>query len=303
MFCKTLLMKFILLILLSSVAATAPAQQFKRIKPGTLYGGGDVVRSPRYGMQTRIPQGWRGVLPQNTEVFIMVVPNDADKGQVFVLVNENDTPATVRTKFEQGINLAENLKLAPAGDVTERGEAIAAEFKLEGKKKNKGDRYYAESRCHPKGTGCLVVLLTGSAVSFEAGKAAVMEIMDQTKFMEPSSESPYTDFDWKKFLDNKVMVNFAFTHDKKKENTMTLCADGTFHSKFKSSELMNGNAKAYMGKKAGTWSVTGKGESTTLVLSFRGLEALNVTLSMRDEKVFANDQRYFVGENDNCTSK
>ncbi|MBL0744408.1 hypothetical protein [Chryseolinea lacunae] len=294
-------MKNVLLILLCGMAAMVSAQSYTRIQPGTRYDAGETVRSARYGVQSRIPLGWRGVLPRDTEVF-MVLPDDPDNGQVFVFMNEKDSPATARTRFEQGINLDPNIKLAPTGNVTQRGEGIATEFRLEGKKTNKADRYYAESKCHPKGTGCLVVLLTGKTVNFEAGKAAVMEIMDHTTFVEPSAE-PYVDFDWNEFLTNKVLVNYALTYDVKKENTVTLCAGGTFHSRLKTNEFVNGNVKPYKGKKAGTWSVTGKGENTTLVLTFEGLPPVKVALTIRDEKVFANGQRYFVGENDDCKAK
>ena len=58
-----------------------------RIKPAEMYHAGDTIRSPRLGVQSKIPDGWAGVLPRDTEVFLLM-PQDNTIGEVYVMVNE-----------------------------------------------------------------------------------------------------------------------------------------------------------------------------------------------------------------------
>ena len=299
---KDLHMKNAPLLLLACLSFFAGMAQSNHIQPGKLYNAGDVIRSPRHGMQSRIPQGWRGVLPRDTEVF-MILPDDPTTGKIFVFIHGKDTPQIVQKKFEQGVNFDANITLAPSGAIAHRGDAIASEFHLSSNQTDTAERYYAESKCNPHGGGCLMVILVGNTPKFDDGKAAVREVVDQTIFQAPSNESAYVDFDWKEFLSDKILVIYGYTGDVRKENEVNLCANGSFTSKLKTNGFVSNEGKQYQGKKSGTWTVKGKGESTRLVLAFKDLPEAAVTLTIQDEKVFVNGARYFAGVSDKCLPK
>jgi hypothetical protein len=72
-----------------------------RLKPGTLYHSGDSIKSPRLGLSARIPEAWDGVLPRDTEVFLLM-PNTNIVGEMFILVNEKLDLAGQRKRWESG---------------------------------------------------------------------------------------------------------------------------------------------------------------------------------------------------------
>ncbi len=67
---------------------------------------------------------------------------------------------------------------------------------------------------------------------------------------------------------------------------------------------MKNENEQYNGRKSGQWTVDGVGEQTTMHLTFenkkKDLPPLDIVLSIKDEKIFANGERYFVGESTKC---
>ena len=108
------------LFLSLSVYAQLPSN---RIKPGTMYHAGDTVRLPRMGLSTRIPEGWSGVLPRDTEVFLLM-PENNSVGEIYVLINEKADLQVQRKLWEGGMDLAEGLRLQRDGEVSTRGNDI-----------------------------------------------------------------------------------------------------------------------------------------------------------------------------------
>lgn len=58
----------------------------------------------------------------------------------------------------------------------------------------------------------------------------------------------------------------------------------------------------YRGNSSGMWKVNGKGEQTTITFTFskNKLVPLEAPLLIKDEKVYSNELRYFVGQSDRC---
>src|SRR5688572_18088204 len=103
-----------------------------RVRPAVMYYAGDTVRSPRLGLQSRIPEGWSGVLPRDTEVFLLM-PVTNIVGEIFVVMNENIDIDALSKRWKTGMELSPGLTLLPEGDIITRGEGtIAAVGKLGG---------------------------------------------------------------------------------------------------------------------------------------------------------------------------
>ena len=56
----------------------------------------------------------------------------------------------------------------------------------------------------------------------------------------------------------------------------------------------------YKGKLSGIWTAEGIGPSGNLHLEFKKLPAIDVSMQIKDEKIYANGDRYFVGESKKC---
>jgi len=271
-----------------------------RIKPAEMYQAGDTVRSPRLGIQTRIPEGWAGVLPRDTEVFLMM-PQDNTIGEIFVVVNEKMDLQGQMKRWQAGMELSDGLILAPDGEITKRGpDVITAIGKAVGASANNSQtKVYVEAKCSPYGF-CIVFLSTSDASTFEKVKKTVQTIVDNTIFEKPSNESPYKNFDWKKFLSGKILLAMGYEANSKKIDEVDLCADGTFKSKITRTGTFKGQAKGYEGKKQGTWDVKSNGEKATITLTFSKLPPVDVELVAKDEEIYINGTRHFAGESQHC---
>jgi hypothetical protein len=161
--------------------------------------------------------------------------------------------------------------------------------------------FYLEAKCSPHGF-CLSYMLMSNSSSFEAAKKALQQFVDNTTFAKPSTESPYLHFNWKKFLSGKVllMTTFQETGQNKKENEVNLCSDGTFSSRITRKGIFKNEIKGYQGSKKGTWEVKSKGDKASIVLSIPKLEPAEVTMEIRDEEIYVNGNRYFVGISEKC---
>jgi len=69
-----------------------------------------------------------------------------------------------------------------------------------------------------------------------------------------------------------------------------LCADGTFTSSIDKKGWMKKENAVYNGNNSGQWTADGIGEKTTLHLTFKKKKVppLDVTLTIKDENIFAN---------------
>jgi hypothetical protein len=271
-----------------------------RIRPGTMYYAGDTVKSPRLGLQTRVPDGWEGVLPRDSEVFLLMPANNVN-GEIYVAVNENLDKAGQIRKWKEGMDLDDGLRLMPDGEITQRGDVICAVGKVTGPKANAANKVYVEAKCSPHGF-CLTYMLMANPASYEQAKKALQEFVDYTTFAKPSNESPYLNFNWKKFLSGKVLLMTGYEERgaNKRENEVNLCPDGTFTSKVTRKGTFKDQAKGYQGSKKGTWEVKSNGDKATVILTIPKLAPAEVNLEMKNEEVYINGDRYFVGTSEKC---
>jgi hypothetical protein len=288
----------LLLVVLLSLEGTAQLPS-NRIKPAVMYHSGDTIRSMRLGVTTRIPEGWSGNLPRDTEVFLLM-PEIMASGEIYVVVNEKTDLQQQTRRWEQGMSLDETIKLKPDGEIKRRGENIlTVNGKLVGDKVNDPRKIYAESICSPAGF-CMVFFAIGDPGSFDLVKKALQSFVDNTTFGPPSNESPYLNFNWQKFLSGKILLSMTYDDSGKKTDEVDLCSDGTFHSKIKRTGIFKDLAKGYQGAKSGTWSVESKGEKATITFKFQKLESVSIDLEARDEEIYIRNDRYFVGESQRC---
>lgn len=270
-----------------------------RIKPAVMYYAGDTVRSLRLGIQTRIPQGWAGVLPRDTEVFLLM-PQDNTIGEIYAVVNEKMDLKGQAQRWTAGMELDNGLTLQPEGEITARGsDVISAVGKIAGANANNQSKIYAEAKCSPAGF-CITYLAMADPRTFENVKMALQTFVDNTAFVQPSNESPYARFNWKKFLEGKILLAMEYGNNDKSIDEVDLCANGSFQSKITRTGIFKDLAKGYQGSKAGSWDVKSNGEKATISFTFKKLPSVDIEIEAKDEEIYIKGRRYFVGESERC---
>ena len=271
-----------------------------RLKPATMYSAGDTVYSARLGIKAKIPQGWQGVLPRDTEVFLLM-PVDNIIGEIYVAVNDGLNLQTQEERWKKGWEISPGLSLQADGPISKRGDGvIAATAKMVGANANNNQtKAYLEAKCSPSGF-CVVYMLTTDVSFFDRVKYSLQQFVDNTTFVAPSNRSPYENFDWKKFLSSKILLNFDYEKNSKREDEVNLCPDGKFSSRITRTGIFADKSKDYYGKKKGQWDVQSNGSKATVTFTFEKLAPVEVVLEARDEEIYVGSRRYFVGESQAC---
>ena len=291
---------YLLVVLLILVTSLQGHTQNKgRIQPGRLYDPGETLYAPRFGFTAKVPEGWQGMLPRETEVFLLMTTTST-YGEVFMFGREQGDLNAMRDAWVKGFELSETMRLK-ATNPTIADDLLMGEVKIEGEYINKAFRGFAVARCSPSGP-CITTLMVAPEIYYEAVKATVVQVMRTSSFEPPSNASPYTNFDWNEFLSNKVLVTYGFEQGGSKESEIHLCAGGTFSANIKKTGFMKDKNPEYRGRITGKWTVSGTGPATTIQFTFdkKGLPILEAPLLIEDEKVVSNGERYFVGQSDKC---
>ena len=161
------------IILSFFVTITIHLQPFaqERLRPGVIYYPGDSISAPSYGVVSVIPEGWAGVLPQDTEMFLLM-SRDNPQSSIYAF-GFDDTREAIKTRWETGpgLEVENNIKLVRSSDVFERGDVIAAELKVENST-NKAIGYM-EAKCSEY-EKCLVLLLIVPEQFYEESKKGLI---------------------------------------------------------------------------------------------------------------------------------
>lgn len=285
-----------LLVLLMAIGSVCGAQS-KRIQPGKIYEAGEALYAPRLGFKATVPSGWTGVLPRQSEVFLLT--STTSGAEIFVLGREKGPLDLLKQVWDEGVDMNGQIGLKAKGSSLTNG-TLSAEVIATGQYINKGFRAYAVARCGDSGP-CVTALGVMPAEEYEAVRKVVESFMSSSLFEVPSLASPYADFNWKEFLTNKMVTTYAFLEDGSKETSVHLCASGKFTAKVKKKGILQHQNPEYKGKLSGTWSVEGIGEKCKLRLVFdKGLPDLTTELTIKDEQIYSGLERYFVANSDAC---
>lgn len=293
-------MRYLLMCALTLVILSASAQKKKnRVQPGRIYAAGESMYAPRFGFGATVPTGWEGLLPRESEVFLLTTTTST-YGEIFVFGREQGDLNTLHSTWTKGVALSETIKLK-ANNASQQDGMLTADVVATGEFINKGFQGYAVAKCNPAGP-CVVTLMVAPPQYFESVKGTVLSFMKSSTFDSPNSYDPYVDFDWNEFLSNKVFMAYESMRGGKEENKIHLCADGTFQASIKRTGMFKNENSDYRGNSSGMWKVNGKGEQTTITFTFskNKLVPLEAPLLIKDEKVYSNELRYFVGQSDRC---
>ena len=99
-----------------------------------------------------------------------------------------------------------------------------------------------------------------------------------------------------------MLVTYASAQGGSKETIIHLCKDGSFSAAIKKKGFFKEQNPAYKGNMAGQWSAKGDGEKATMQFIFtnKSLAPIEIAMTIQEEKIIVNGERYFVGKSDKC---
>lgn len=295
------LLRTLLLVMVCVSALEGLSQNKKnRLEPGKLYNAGETIYAPRYGFTATVPADWEGMLPRESEVFLLT-PTGSVFGEIYIYALENMNLTTLKAAWIKGVNLSETIRLKAVNPTLE-GDLLFSEGIGEGDKINKGNKAFAVAR--PTANGACIVAISIMPIQFyEPIKTTLLNFMRSSKLGEPSNASPYADLNWEELLSGKSLITYMYGEGGSKDTEIDLCKDGSFTATIKKSGFMKNQNADYHGKLSGTWVVDGVGESTKLTFTFTGkkkLAPIEIAVSIQDDKIFANGERYSIGQSLRC---
>jgi hypothetical protein len=278
------------------------AQSSQRLKPGVRYQSGEVIYAPHYGFTSMIPPHWNGTLPIEKEIFLLVPDTITIGGEIFVFASDEKELSKLRKHWLKGVALSETIKMK-ATNIIESNDMISSEIIPEGDAVNTGRKGFAMARCGPFGF-CITTLAIGPVQCYGDMKTAVTSFMNAALFDEPSNVSIYVDFNWKEFLSDKSLMSLVAEQGASgtgtKENIFHLCKDGTFTGRIKKKGTMKKSDASYKGNETGTWSTESIGETGLIRLNFKKNAPAEFALSISEDKVYVDGERYFVAQSEEC---
>ena len=260
----------------------------ERLRPAQRYDEGEIIFAPTFGMKSKVPTGWVGVLPRDTEVFLMMPK--VGEGEIYVTADSINTEI-LKERWLRGLDLGNGNTLKSDGEIFMRGDVIASKVILSSKTTD--NKAYIEAKCSEYDR-CVGGLLVAAPQNYEELKKGLEEFLDNMTFEAPSTANIYASFEWKKYLSNKRLMNFTFAQGGKAVNEIRICENGTFNMKLKRTGQLKKNAADYKGKSKGTWETSSVGPYGKLVLHFAKLPDLEIDLLIEDDQVFINEKRYFL---------
>jgi len=267
-----------------------------KLVPSKHYSSGDVLYGAKAGIKSIVPQGWSGMLPRDSEIFLLL-PEDGSNGEIYITADTGINDDQRKSNWLSGLELGNGNTLKSDGNIFKRGESLASEIILT--KKTTDGRGYIESQCGPYGA-CVTATLLGAPQDFEKMQKALYAFMDGITWVEPNLNADYSDFNWHEYLSGKHLLNYDYVPNAKSENDIWLCPDGTFSTKLKRGGLLKDQAQSYKGAKKGTWETTSVGQTGVLKLNYEKLPALEVTLKIDNDRIFINEKRHFVMKATKC---
>ncbi|EMS31185.1 hypothetical protein C943_02332 [Mariniradius saccharolyticus AK6] len=291
---------FLLLLLGFFPAVSGLCQTSKtRLQPGRLYASGEEIYAPTFGFTSKVPDGWVGALPRETEVFLLNA-NSGFFGEMYVFGREQTDLNRLAEDWKKGVKVTETLTLMAVNPRVE-GSLLFGDVQATGNFVNKNYRGFAATRCGDKGY-CITVLAVSLEENTSLVKSAAFEFLNSGTFDSPRIIDPFEDFDWKAFLSNKLMVSYDQILGGQKQSEVNLCGDGSFNASVRKKGLLKDTNPEYKGRMSGTWRVEGAGSQAVLTLEFskKNLSPLTVNLIFVEEQLMVGNERYYASESQEC---
>lgn len=278
----------ILLVLFVSGSHLITAQE--RVDSGKMYKAGEPINAPLLGVNTKVPTGWVGYLPRETEIFVFNKENN-EGSEIYVFGRENDYEQIERN-WKNGLSLSPTIDIIVNEEIQKNGAVRYANIDFTGTQGGQR-RGLAVASCGEYGI-CTTWLLLSANKTFDENKRLLLQVVADVDYSQPKSlEELAPKLDWNTELEGKYLYSKKNQGGQKTVFQLWLNADHSFTSKAVPLSWSDDNKK-YSGKKNGSWSITRRDGQDYLVLGYSKLEPVILTLTRSGEEFLINDQSMFI---------
>lgn len=264
----------------------------ERLQSTKLYSSGNSFAAPLYGLNVVVPEGWSGFYPKGSEVFTMT--NDsAQVVQCMYFANKTDLKS-LKSNWKKGFPLASGLAIELEGKMELDYDIMIARIGVTGRADVKGTIL---ARCGEFGV-CITALVYGPSEIVKPYFTNLTPLLSEIEFVKPVSREVLDVFDWQKELTGKYLLGYERDVASKKQSQVWLYLDGTFKSKFSRTGMFKGSVGKYKGTKKGSYLIYNEdqGEPAKLVLLYKGLPEVELSLTRKDGKHYINDHVFYYSE-------
>lgn len=272
------------------ITGTHLIQAQERVDPGKVYKSGEVIQASLLGVSTKVPNGWVGYLPRETEIFVLTKENN-EGSEVYVFGRENSYEQ-IEQNWRKGLTLSPSISIVVKEEINKKENLRYANVEYTGTTGGQRSGWVAAS-CGDYGI-CTTWLLLSANKGLEQNMAMLLELVPEVDYAQPKSLAELQpELDWNAELEGKYLYSKKNQGGQKTVFQLWLNADHSFSSKAVPLAWADNNKK-YSGKKKGAWSTTKRDGQDFLVLNYEKLEPVIITLKKQVDNVLLNGEAMFV---------
>jgi len=290
------------------------------IQQGGEYTSGTKVESSMAGLSFTIPEGWQGQWPTGSEMFVL--GSTQLQAYIFVYVDQM-TETAIPQEMNQVIPLDSGIALAPTTKPQKKGNTWQADYKVNGSPRPMSA--HIQTRLGEHGVGAAFMAVSDLNTK-QAVKQVVANLVMQSQFKipqqmaQPPGSQTQGNQNWQDYMKGRYIVFYYTGSGYHEEDHIWLCSDGSFYRSGSAGGFGNNASGAFANKSQGRWKALGQQpNSGTLVLAYgdgsrfegsasgfdwseqsAGGGNTQFTLSLRNDKFYVNNSRWFRDTNQRC---
>lgn len=277
-----------MLLILCGLTLSPHVSVADELAPGVLYEGPVELTAPAYGAVFFLPEQWKGILPPESQFFMMERAGLA--ATVFAGIEEM-TLEEAHGLMSQAIDLDVGIRLVPVAEVSTKGQLLVADYKIEGAADPLLGRVVTLVGEHGLGITLLAAATEEAMPTIQKDLHTMIDGVELSKPDVPKQPKPGSG-NWMSELNGCKLSRFYTTSGYTEEEYIWLCPDG-FYRSFNSGGFGGGASGAFQSKNGGTWTVSGPGTQGSLVLSYNDGSTATYGVALEGTKLFLDGKRWF----------
>jgi len=263
------------------------------LQEGLTYQQNTVIDLAENGISAKIPVGFKGILPQGSQFFLLSSPQN-QFGFISVMITElNEQQALAQMsnpiEIESGIFLEpEDLPVSKKNILSGNYQTVINEMPMQSSIKTVIGGY---------GRSIVVISVYTAENKGFFEKAANLFVNSLKIYKPKQAEKKQAEKNsWFKQISGQQLVNFYTSSGFSEKHQLFLCSNGSFSENFDGGGATQLGSGFYQDAKNGKWTVNGN----TLSLIYQDGGKVTYTMSFIGESLHLNGKKYFRTKNEYC---
>jgi hypothetical protein len=297
----------------------SPMLKAKPLRAGVTYQGGETVDAPDYGVSILVPKGWTGILPAQSEFFIL----RQARGPATVLVYVDAIGIEeLKRKISSPIP-ADQYVLRPSSKLKKTSLGWSMKYTIT----PPSDQFSGAEvlAIHRHQTALAFIELSplsgpatadlqdvGSAAKGQESVAAsvlkrlaksarISKRAAMTQARQQKAQSEAGPNAWRSYMAGRHVIRYFTSSGYSEESHLWLCSNGHFLDSMKTGGYGGGASGASAGRSAGSWSATGQIHANgRLILRYSDGRQSTHDLSLSNRKLYIDGKQWMRDKNQRC---